>query len=249
MELSEFSNEFDVYYNSITSNQAPGLDEYEKSVFLTQGQSEVLVSYFDPRRNKVQEGYDGSQKRQIDFSTVTVVQSYSDSSKFSPAIFDPRTNSKSVSMPSDILSMVNERLVVTRDSKDTYLTVVPVQFQEYDRLMSKPYGRPLKRQAWRVFNYSSATNRADLVVGPGDVIKEYSFRYVKRPKPIILADLDGLSIEGLDSPTPCELDPILHHEILKRAVELAKTSWEGSLQSTIAIGQASQTDIGQLQSR
>ncbi len=63
MELSEFSNEFDVYYNSITSNQAPGLDEYEKSVFLTQGQSEVLVSYFDPRRNKVQEGYDGSQKR------------------------------------------------------------------------------------------------------------------------------------------------------------------------------------------
>lgn len=53
MELSEFSNEFDVYYNSITSNQAPGLDEYEKSVFLTQGQSEVLVSYFDPRRNKV----------------------------------------------------------------------------------------------------------------------------------------------------------------------------------------------------
>lgn len=48
-------------------------------------------------------------------------------------------------MPPDILSMVNERLVVTRDSKNTYLTVVPVQFQEYDRLMSKPYGRPLKR--------------------------------------------------------------------------------------------------------
>lgn len=35
MELSEFSNEFDVHYNSITSNQAPGLDEYEKSVMLT----------------------------------------------------------------------------------------------------------------------------------------------------------------------------------------------------------------------
>lgn len=32
----EFSNEFDVLYNSITSNQAPGIDEYEKSVFLTE---------------------------------------------------------------------------------------------------------------------------------------------------------------------------------------------------------------------
>ncbi len=32
---NEFSSEFDVLYNNITSNQAPGLDDYEKSVFLT----------------------------------------------------------------------------------------------------------------------------------------------------------------------------------------------------------------------
>jgi hypothetical protein len=35
MTTTEFSNEFDILYNSITSNMAPGLDEYEKSVFLT----------------------------------------------------------------------------------------------------------------------------------------------------------------------------------------------------------------------
>lgn len=35
MTLQEFSDEFDVLYNNIMSNQAPGLDEYEKSVFLT----------------------------------------------------------------------------------------------------------------------------------------------------------------------------------------------------------------------
>lgn len=35
MTLQEFSDEFDVLYNNITSNQAPGLNEYEKSVFLT----------------------------------------------------------------------------------------------------------------------------------------------------------------------------------------------------------------------
>lgn len=33
----EFSDEFDVLYNNISSNQAPGLDEYEKSLFLTRG--------------------------------------------------------------------------------------------------------------------------------------------------------------------------------------------------------------------
>ena len=35
MTTPEFSNEFDVLYNNIMSNAAPGLNEYEKSVFLT----------------------------------------------------------------------------------------------------------------------------------------------------------------------------------------------------------------------
>ena len=35
MKSEEFNNQFDVLYNNITSNQAPGLNEYEKSVFLT----------------------------------------------------------------------------------------------------------------------------------------------------------------------------------------------------------------------
>ena len=55
MTTQEFSNEFDVLYNNIMSNQAPGLDEYEKSVFLTKAQSEVLKNYFNPKGNKYQE--------------------------------------------------------------------------------------------------------------------------------------------------------------------------------------------------
>lgn len=67
---NEFSNEFDVLYNNITSNQAPGLDEYEKSVFLTKAQDEIVKAYFNPKTNKVQEGFDGNEKRQIDFSMI-----------------------------------------------------------------------------------------------------------------------------------------------------------------------------------
>ena len=48
MTTQEFSNEFDVLYNNIMSNQAPGLDEYEKSVFLTKAQLEILKNYFNP---------------------------------------------------------------------------------------------------------------------------------------------------------------------------------------------------------
>lgn len=53
MTNEEFSNEFDVLYNNITSNQAPGLDEYEKSVFLTKAQDEIVKAYFNPKTNKV----------------------------------------------------------------------------------------------------------------------------------------------------------------------------------------------------
>jgi hypothetical protein len=49
MDSTEFSNQFDLLYNNITSNQAPGLSEYEKSVFLTKAQDEIVKNYFSPQ--------------------------------------------------------------------------------------------------------------------------------------------------------------------------------------------------------
>ena len=74
MTVQEFSDEFDVLYNNIMSNQAPGLDEYEKSVFLTKAQYEVIKNYFNPKSNPKQEGFDDSPKRQIDFSKLMAVK-------------------------------------------------------------------------------------------------------------------------------------------------------------------------------
>ena len=46
MTAAEFSQEFDILYNNIASNQAPGLTEYEKSVLLTKAQDEIIKNYF-----------------------------------------------------------------------------------------------------------------------------------------------------------------------------------------------------------
>lgn len=70
MTCEEFSNEFDLLYNNIMSNQAPGLDEYEKSVFLTRAQDDIVKRYFTPKGNKDYEGFDSSLKRNVDFSTL-----------------------------------------------------------------------------------------------------------------------------------------------------------------------------------
>lgn len=65
MTTQEFSNEFDVLYNNIMSNQAPGLDEYEKSIFLTKAQEELVRDYFNSRNVKNAQGFDDNQKKTI----------------------------------------------------------------------------------------------------------------------------------------------------------------------------------------
>lgn len=318
MTNAEFSNEFDVLYNSITSNQAPGLDEYEKSVFLTKAQDEIVKSYFNPRSNKTQEGFDGNEKRQIDFSMImrsvkyelvnfyvsndisgptfdsiksidllsslvkeqggVLTQDQFDSidescikvnlgvhdmgkpqgyiaNPFFDSFFDYRDNTKSVILDESVLMFVNEYVSVNRGNSKTRLTVVPINYVEYSRLMSKPFKRPLKFQAWRILDNSATSTssnsavlkKAELVVGPNDHILEYVARYVKRPRAIRLITFDDVTLDGGSEEQSCELDPILHEEILQRAVELAKASYSGDLQSQIALGQASQTNIGAVQ--
>ena len=246
MTLEEFSELFDVEYNNITSNQAPGLNEYEKSVLLTKAQDEKLKNYHNPKGNKYGEGFDGNQKRQIDFSMIT---KSSNVTVFSEALYDGRSNSKSVVLPQDIMMVENERVTVSREGGHVDLIVKPLRYDEYDNLMSKPFKRPLKYQAWRLINNESA-NKADLIVGPVDTITKYYIRYVRRPKPVIVGDLDGLTINGYTYGTGegktqgCELDPSIHEEILQRAVELAKVAWtatgQDNVQLEIAAGERSE---------
>ena len=328
MTNQEFSNEFDVLYNNIMSNQAPGLDEYEKSVFLTKAQDEIVKNYFNSKGNKYQEGFDGSEKRQIDFSMLIVTEAVHEAT-VSPTPLFPLQHTKLFSIPNRILMFINESLAVERDGVPTYLTVVPLDYKEYNRLMSKPYKRPLKNQAWRILtntttisettstNYLSITsilanlkemegnynviyntikdkaitfggttdartvlvdnvtlqkngktgtenilNIKDLVMtnikayinvvnstkssvvelipGPNDTISTYTIRYVKRPRAIILTDLEGVTLDGMTTRQECELDPILHQEILQRAVELAKAAYTGDINSQVQMGQRSE---------
>lgn len=243
MTNAEFSNEFDVLYNNITSNQAPGLDEYEKSVFLTRAQDDVVKDYFNPRLNKTQEGFDGNEQRQIDFSMITKTSSY-DSTKLTSATFDNKSESKRVTLSNDIMMFVNEFVDVTRNNSSLRLVVVPLDYKEYTRLQSKPCKRPLKNQAWRLIDNANSSNQVELIVGYKDIITNYSIRYIKKPQAIILSDLDGVTLDGISTEQSCELDTILHPEILQRAVELAKAAYTGDLNSQIALGTNSQTNIG-----
>lgn len=207
MTAKEFSDQFDVLYNNITSNQAPGLNEYEKSVFLTKAQDEIVKNYFLAEANPKGKGFDDTHKRQMDFSMLMSVSNpeYFDSG----SKLDPR--GKVYKWSDNILYVINESFDVGNYSSGftthALRQVVALSYGEYMRLMSKPYKGPLKYQAWRLItgqNNSQVTveiilNNQDLITIGSDVeqIPRYTIRYVRKPQPILLTDLSNAFGENL----------------------------------------------------
>lgn len=239
MTTTEFSNGFDILYNNIMSNAAPGVNEYEKSVFLTKAQDEVLKNYFNPQGNKYKEGFDGSAKRQIDFSGLISV---ADCTIINDKIgFDSRA--KIYKIPSEVFLIINEMITTNKGVNQ----VIPISFDEYSKLMSKPYKEPLKYQAWRLITGDSNIENiyVEIIPHTGETINKYTIRYVRRPKPIVLVDLiseygKGISINGATEVSNCELNPLIHEEILQRAVELAKVTYIGDASNILTSGQRSE---------
>lgn len=225
------------------SNQAPGLDEYEKSVFLTKAQDEILKSYFNPRGNKYTQGFDDNQKRQIDFSTLVKTVEPERYTNVNYVKFDDR--SELYQMPEDILFVLNESALNTDSNIQRLINIVPISFTEYSKVLSRPYKQPFKNQGWRLFQTSNSVDLiSEVIVKSGTSLSKYKVRYIRKPKPIILIDLSqsypGTSIEGITTSTECEVDSILHQEILQRAVELAKAAYIGDVRSTVELGQRSE---------
>lgn len=252
MTTKEFSDQFDVLYNNITSNQAVNLNEYEKSVFLTKAQDELVKNYFVPEGNPHQKGFDGNQKRQIDFSML--MDKGEGTLTEQGGAIDPR--GLHFLLPSNIMYIVNESVQFhTGGNVIGIRQVIPLAYDEYTRLMSKPYKEPVKYQAWRLItDKESSTPGVDIIITSSDKKKyvtdnnqgiKYVIRFVRRPRPIILDDFvstlgEDISIHGRNTITECELDPSIHEEILQRAVELAKIAWAGEPAATIQAGQRSE---------
>ena len=251
MSPTEFSDRFDVLYNNIMSNAAPGLNEYEKSVFLTKAQSEIIKNYFNPQGNKYKEGFDQSPKRQIDFSMLMRNKNLVANGG---TTYDLRGTS--YTYPDDVLLIVNESLILF-DGNNKLVgvrQVIPITYDAYTRVMSKPFKEPLKNQAWRLITGVN-DNESTAEIIPNNVDRkaasqQYQIRYVKKPRPIIVADLDqtvgDVTIEGEFHAQTSELDLSIHEEILQRAVELAKASYasdqsgQAQLQNQITVGQRSE---------
>lgn len=220
MNLSEFSNEFDVLLNSHSTLKPLGLtqssielDEYEKSVLLTEAQELLVRELYKgfPQGESFEKTEE--MRRSLDSLIKTV--------RLNPSQGDVITNNSTVyNLPADTWFVTYEAVVLDDPSagclNGTELQVIPMTQDEYHRSSRNPFRKPSKRKAVRLDN-------GNLKV---EVVSEYSIstyivRYFSRPKPIILSDLEGVSINGQTNKTECELNSVTHRAILERAVQLA----------------------------
>lgn len=241
MTTQEFSDAFDTLLNSYNNQAIFGegssraditLDEYEKSVFLTQAQDLLIKQYFE--RTSQNLGFDESERRQIDFSTLITVRTL-DMATSQSEKYDDRGILYNVPKDLGILFILNEKFSVTSKNITRTYVVKPISYKEYDREMSKPYAQPLKKQVWRLFqdlNSGDIDIMSEIIpiygIIPNGADVEYKIRYIKRPSPIILTELpDDLDIDGNRHVTECSLNPIIHMDILNKAVELVLSTRGG----------------------
>lgn len=219
MTTQEFSNEFDILYNNIMSNIAPGLNEYEKSVLLTQAQEALVLDVYNGQYNG--DSFEATEEV-TDYISTLVKQI-----KISETIEGQGISKDSVfyQLPKDLWFITYESVVLIDDSlgckSGHEVMVKPITQDTYSSISKNPFRGANDRKVLRLLT----DNRAELI--SKFKIESYLVRYLLKPEPIILEDLStyGVSIDGKTQVTECKLNPAVHRILLNRAVRLAKSLW------------------------
>lgn len=224
MTTQEFSSSYDVLLDSYAQAASFGeegsrasiqLNEYEKSVFLTEAQEELVLSLYTGR-NSSGNSFEETEELRRCLSDLI------DEANLLPLSPGPGmpigidSKSKFFQLPPNLWYITYERLSIRNGKCDSHIEqeVVPVTQDEYNRLKKNPFRGTNYRRALRL---DLSGNRVEIV--SDYTIDTYYVRYLKRLSPIILAPLDTEKIRNESTVTECELHESLHRKILDLAIE------------------------------
>lgn len=236
MTREEFSNEFDTMLNSYSipakfgeesTRQSIVLDEYEKSLFLTKAQEELVISLYNGK-NPYGDSFESTEEMRRYLANLVVEKYLKPITNTSGTPLGITSTSTFFTLPEDLWFITLESVILDNGKckQETYMKVYPTKQDEYLNIKDNPFRGANDRRALRL----------DLSEGNVEIICKYLIatyyiRYIKKVPPIILEDLpDGLSIEGKNEDSDCILHEALHQKILERAVQIALQSKGYNLQ-------------------
>ena len=229
MNIKEFSDGFDTMLNSYSvsanfgeesSKQTITLDEYEKSVFLTNAQKELVTSLYNGK-NPYGESFESTEEMRRYLSNLVKEKNLKPITNTGGTPLGISSNSSFFTLPDDLWFITMESVIVDKGKcGETHINVYPTKQDEYQVIRENPFRGTNDRRALRL----------DLSEGNVEIIckfniNAYYIRYIKKLSPIILEDLpDNLSIDNVSKATECQLHEGLHQRILELAVRMALQS-------------------------
>ena len=160
MTAKEFSSGIDVALDSFASSanfgeegnrQTLQLNEYEKSVFLTEAQEEVALSLYTGRNSSLQSFEETEELRRY-LSDLIAEAELSPLTSLSGKIIGMDSRSKFFTLPENLWFITYEAVNATGKACEdrTTMSVVPVRQDEYHRLKNNPFRGANNRKALRL---------------------------------------------------------------------------------------------------
>ena len=221
MNVQEFSNSFDtllqpyIAKESFSEQNNLAFDEYEKSIFLTKAQEQIVLELY-------QELEQSEEVRKY-LSNLIKTDNYVPVGEQDETLINNNFKSYKVEISNDMLFMIYEQCTLSDENNcinNKIVSVIPTIHDDLDKVLKNPFKSPNSRKVIRL----DFDNKIELISKYN--ISNYKVRYLKKPNPIILVSLeDNLSINNGDTKVSNgETNPILHERIVQRAVQLAVQS-------------------------
>lgn len=212
MTTNEFSIEFDTLLQPfIGTYKDLAFDEYEKSVFLTEAQEQIILQLY--------ENLEQSEENRKYLSNLIKTYSVTPVQETDGKLLNINNyKSYKINIDDNILFIIYEQCTLGDDAKcfkGRTISIQPIIHDEVSKVLQNPFRCPNERRVIRL----DIDGKIELISKYS--ITEYKARYLKKPSPIVLTNLEDNSIDGYNEVNQSEVNSILHDRILRLAVQLA----------------------------
>lgn len=211
MTPKEFKEQFNLLYNNINNNAAPGLSDAEISSFLNKAQNEIVKQHVLGPATVYQLGINQTSKRDVELDSLVKTISYKTASGVPVIHINGSMWEIDVPQNTDY-----NPLIILSEVADNTLSVIELSYTQFNKFMAGVYKYPKKSQCWKIRHDGKFE-----IIAPNNIeVQTIKQVYVEMPQQIVIDSTDDY-----ENSVNCALSEVLHDEIVQRAVELAKAAY------------------------
>ena len=235
MTTDEFSSAFDTEVSSYIRfkgyvdsdiNGSVEFDEFEKSVFLTEAQEELVSDLYN---GHIYDGFESTEqvRKYLDSlikpATIELTEESIAGYTTKKGLYSYPVDFKAVEETQRLMYITYESVDIDDESLEcgngNTVRVEPVRHDELAKMVQNPFRGP---NTSRVLRVDVGYKKLELV--SAFKLHLYHILFLEKPTPIILENLEDLSIDGYSEAMTSQLDDSLHRMILQLAVKKAIAS-------------------------